>query len=486
MTRWQVDTNRLISFLSERMYSNVFYAGLKELIVNSLDARRDGHVNIRIHLHDDELSYADDGAGIDPERFDQLFGTIASGHERGRDSRGVFGIGRLAMLSQSDEGKILSYHNGRLYTWRFTSEGYEGPRTVEEKGNGIIFHFNLMNREYDLNDLTLYLSKTVSIPLLKKECDIWINDVHLSSLITPDYAIDSFDGSNGHVTVYHKLEREGRIYYAQNGVGVREESYTGLTVFVDQDFLDVKTDREGFVNDKKYRAFREELQSYLSDLRPQQAFKRMEIDFIQRLMKEFRKYWKISGAETQVATETPTSSIHLAFETSQEQIVAEKDLTKTESKDYRHHRSPKTRKVEEELPSLEIWISSEKESKQRRKIEIREVEKKGSTMIKRTTTREERKEDVKVVRIRGAKPMDLGEEYPIIYFESNPFTFIFNTTHPTFQQLVEAGSPSTEKLAVLFERMMECSYENLYSTEDRETLKARWAEVDRQLRKLFT
>jgi hypothetical protein len=490
MIKWQVDTNRIISLLSERMYSNVFYSGIKELIVNSLDARRNNQVNIKIHLHEDELLYRDDGVGINPKRFDQLFGTIASGHERSEDSRGMFGIGRLALLSQSSEGNVQSHHKGQLYTWRFTLNGYEGPQITDAEGNGIVFYFKGLKTTYNLKDVILYLTKILSLALQNKECTITINNVQLSSLITSEYKMGSFQSSYGLVTVYYKLGREGRIYYTQKGVGVREEPYTGLTAFVDQDFLDIKTDREGFVNNKKYRIFREKLQSYLSNLRPQEAFKKMEVDFIQKLMKEFKKYWKISTEEIQVAMETSTSKIRLEFDSSLEQKAAKPktSMHKADNK-AKHVISPKDRqktKLEEDPPFLEIKMSSKHESKQTKKIEIRKVEKKKPHKIKSVTAAEEEsEEEVKVVRIKGAKPMDLGEDYPIIFFEKNPFIFIFNTTHPTFQQLVESGSLSTEKLAILFERMMECSYEDLYSTEDRETLKARWAEVDKHLKKLF-
>jgi hypothetical protein len=294
------------------------------------------------------------------------------------------------------------------------------------------------------------------------------------------------------VTVFYKIGKDGRIYYSQKGVGVKEEPYTGLTAFVDQDFLDIKTDREGFVNNKKYRVFKEKIQSYLSKLRPQQAFKKMEVDFIQKLMKEFKKYWKASTEEIQVTTETSNSKLRLEFDSPIE-MKTTKQKTKTSILENSDKIIPdialtKQHKMEfgEESNFLEIKLSSKRESKKTNEIEIKKIGKKKNRNIKRVTaTEEESAEEVKVVRIKGAKPMDLGEDYPIIFFEKNPFIFIFNTTHPTFQQLVESGSLTTEKLAILFERMMECSYEDLYSTEDRETLKARWAEVDKHLKKLF-
>ena len=90
-----------------------------------------------------------------------------------------------------------------------------------------------------------------------------------------------------------------------------------------------------------------------------------------------------------------------------------------------------------------------------------------------------------VVTIKGARPMDLGEDFPMVFFETDPFVLIFNTTHPVFKQLVEKNKLGAAELAVLFERMFECAYTDKNPVENIEDLKARWKAVDGKLKQIF-
>lgn len=98
-----------------------------------------------------------------------------------------------------------------------------------------------------------------------------------------------------------------------------------------------------------------------------------------------------------------------------------------------------------------------------------------------------KKEEERVVKIKGAKPVDLGEDYPMIFFETDPFVLVFNVSHPVFRRLVEKGKLGSSQLAVLFERMFEAMFINEdQPLVNREELKKRWAIVDSLLKKVFS
>ena len=96
-----------------------------------------------------------------------------------------------------------------------------------------------------------------------------------------------------------------------------------------------------------------------------------------------------------------------------------------------------------------------------------------------------RKEEEKIVKIKGAKPINLGEDYPMIFFEQDPFVLVFNTSHPLFCKLVEEGKLGNKELGILFERMMEAAYCNENPSEEIEKIKERWKVVDKKLIPLF-
>lgn len=489
---WKVDMNRLIKLVAERMYSDPIKAGIRELITNGLDARK-GIVEICIDYDDIQrrLRYTDSGVGIDPESFKNIYGKIASGHKRRKGSRGFFGIGRMSLIAASKKGMIMSYKDGKVYTWKFNRKGWSGPEIMDDKdeiGHGVYIHFDGIEIE-NLGEIERWIRKTFSVPLARHECLIRFQMGEIYTLIGGLWTeYPKIRTKNGPVELYVKEETDGTLYVCQKGILVKEESYTGLSAYVDQGFLEIKTDREGFVNNSKYRQFNSRIKKELAKIRPHKSFEKMEVDFIRRLMKEFKRYWITKAKKAEPIPE----KIQIEFpETGKEIVTKEEQVPEIVSE---HVPDLKVPNIDD--PSMEgikkemkIWDDVPDEPLPEAiptDIKAIEMEEKSSVSWDGQKPLETRTvEDEKIVKIRGAKPVDMGEDYPMVFFETNPFVLVFNTSHPVFKQLVEKGKLSSAQLAVLFERMFECAYTDKFPVEDPEELKKRWKEVDLKLKEIF-
>ncbi len=499
METWKVDMNRLIKLVAERMYSDPIKAGIRELITNSLDARI-GVVEIEIDYDDikKKLKYTDSGIGIDPKSFKEIYGKIASGHKREKGARGFFGIGRMSLIAASKKGKILSYKDGKVYLWEFNKQGWKGPEILEDKdqiGHGVYLEFEGIELE-NLREIELWIQKTFSIPLLKDECSIHFQMQEIFPQIDNDWTVHpEVNTKNGPLNIYAKEETDGILYICQKGILVKEESYTGLSAYINQSFLDIKTDREGFVNNSKYRNFNLILKKSLAKIRPTKSFEKMEVDFIKRLMKEFKRYWfkkakKASHVLEKIEIEFPETGKEIVTE--EEPIVEDKGVQQDEVP---HIDDPGYEDLKKEIEewdnipdSQSTIMSQEWEEKSTVSWDGKKPypqDEKDIEGDRAGFSRAAEVEDKRVVKIKGAKPVDLGEDYPMIFFESEPFVLIFNTSHPVFKELVEKGKLGSAQLAVLFERMFEAAYLDINPTEDIEELKKRWQEVDQKLKEIL-
>lgn len=487
---WKTDLSRFIELISLRLYSDPVKAGIRELITNSLDAKL-GQVEIYIDYEDDKqkLSYSDSGIGIDPESFREIYGKIASGHKRRSGSRGIFGIGRMSLIAASKKGRITSFKDGKSYLWTFNKKGWSGPKVrkdLDKIGHGVYIEFEGLSLD-NLAEIEEWIRKTFAIPILKKECMIAFNYSELLSPIDDAYTEqEPVKTKYGKVQFYTKEETDGILYICQKGILVREEPYTGLTAYINQDFLDIKTDREGFVNNEKYRYFRRIIKKELAKLRPQKSFEKMEVDFIRRLMKEFKRYWftKAKKAEPileKIELEFPETGKEIVME--EEPIVENKEMSQEETS---HVDQPEFPELKKEIKEWDNILDESLPEAIPTDIKAVEMEEESSLSLDSQKPLETKTvEDEKVVKIKGAKPVDLGEDYPVIFFETDPFVLVFNTSHPVFERLIEKGKLSSAQLAVLFERMFEAAYVNKYPVESLEELKKRWKEVDLKLKKIF-
>ena len=286
MENWKVDMDRLIELIAERMYSDPIKAGLREIITNSLDARVDNNVHIEINYYPEkkQLVYIDNGKGIDPLQFKEIYGVIASDHTRSEESRGFFGMGRMVLIAASDSGIIRSFQNSVETDCKFTKKGFDIEHTVHSKGevmsHGIVLRFEGIDLGYSEDEIVEWLSEVFTIPLYNDECSIIFNWKPINPLLSEDWN-EYYAGINKKtIDFFTKIEPKGTLYICQKGILVKKEAFTGVSAWINQDFLDIKTDREGFVNNELYRKFKKLYSKHLSSLRPKESIEKMEIDFI--------------------------------------------------------------------------------------------------------------------------------------------------------------------------------------------------------------
>lgn len=108
----------LFSLLTQKVYTNLIAAPIREWSTNAVDACKLANLPIRFDVHlptptEQYFSVRDYGTGLDPADIVGLF-TVA-GLSTKRDSNefnGTLGIGRLAGLAYGDSFTVDSYHNG--------------------------------------------------------------------------------------------------------------------------------------------------------------------------------------------------------------------------------------------------------------------------------------------------------------------------------------------------------------------------------------
>lgn len=527
MNKWKIDTKHLLEIVAQNMYSNPLEAGLREIIQNGLDAKTNGKINIEITIGEDYITYMDDGKGIDPDEFTEVYGKIASGHERVKHSRGIFGIGRMSFITQSSQGQISTMKDGKEYTWRFTIDGWDEPIVTDSYLNyGVKIIFNGISVSSPMVDLKTYILKAFAIPLYTKECEIILNKEKLQSPIPEDALVNSEISKEGPIMVYHHPKIDGKLFICQKGILVKEEDYIGLEAWADQSFLTIKTDREGFVNDAKYRFFMKEIKRELALFRPVQTFKKMEVDFIKSLMKGFKRYWI-----KKIAMEVENIPLKLEFPEAGKEVMEEKEgelpeatgTTQTEEgisqplepiqpdtsgmfpeKENDWSKIPTVEEVEENIAKSQedttSTVARQAEPPTSSAVALESEKLRDVSTINEghedipgqvDTSQEvseqpakEPKSEERTVMIKGAKPVEMGEDYPVIFYEKDPFVLLFNTNHPIFKKMVEKGKINSHEIAVLFERIFECAYIADKKQDDTDE-KERWKEVDKRLKELF-
>lgn len=510
MKKWSVDIDRLVTVLSDRMYSNQALAGLRELISNSIDAKWDNRpVDITIWL-DEGIVYRDNGKGI--HDFEGTYGIIGSGVKSGTQSIGMFGIGRLSLISKltdSSDGVIITRNSGEFTSWHVNRSGYEmihnayskikdlEKNKVLSQNTGFYLDFDKLDLDIDPGMLIQDISKIFSLPLLEKQCNITINYQQLDGLIPTNYQKRNYSD----IDIYYTKRQDGKIHYCHRGILIREEDYSGLDAWVTENYLDIKTDREGYVNNGKYQRHLKRVKAYLHKLRPKRTLQKLEVDFINGVMGRFRIFMKKSGSgsgpiiiipkkipivsgfdliDSNVSISSPNSeSLGVEKETSIDPTV-EGNASSNSMDEYHKVKEPPVGVTptggqgvrDSVIDGVNIpGPKTIEEAPDTPETERLPDQSKG--LAAKVLPKRER------IIVSGTRAVDLKDDYPMIFFEVNPFTFIFNTTHPILKDMIEVETIEPKVLSVIFERMLECFY--LKDSDRLEEVKTRWTEVDTSL-----
>jgi hypothetical protein len=473
MKEWKIDTDRLISLVADRMYSDQSIASLRELISNSIDAKYDDRpVDITINIEKHALHYEDNGRGIPLQEFDNVYGVIATGHERNDDSIGMFGVGRLALISKlQGSGIVTSTNKGVSKTWVISRKGWSDAGSAESSNgeSGFLLEFPDLSLDMDVLKLTDEMARIFSIPLLEKVCTIYINNRKLQSLIPDSASFKMVDG----IKIYYSDKPDGAVHYCHRGIEVQKDNYSGLEAWIDQEYLHIKTDREGFVRYGNYIDFMEKVKSELRVLRPHKILAELEAKFISRVMKRFKGYVRGKKIDNVPEIILPIDKIKTHFNMPIEEVARTS------------HEEKLIPVYEDEISNLnptdpiqpmeaEPIVSKEPISEQSVPLPTESIPLETSNLTESIPQPKKKK-----ITIEGTRAVDMGVEYPMIFFEKDPLVLIFNTTHPVMKEMIETETVDDRTVGVIFERMLECYY--LRDDNDMEKIKYRWTEVDRSL-----
>jgi len=494
---WDVNLENLVTLLADRMYSDQALAGIRELISNSIDAKWPNvPVNVAILVDKRSITYQDNGRGI--QDFDTTYGVIGSADKTlDPTSIGMFGIGRLSLISRLiGHGRITTRTGGYLQSYIISRRGWSKGtgvgllvKRMEVHDYGFWLDFPQLDLDIDKDAIRDRLNQIFAIPLLEKQCTINYNGDFIYTPIPFDHKITTI----GNAKVYYVEKEDGCIHYCHQGIEVKTEDFTGIEAWVNETELDIKTDREGYVNNAKYQSFLPTIRSGLRQLRPKQTMKKLELDFITKVMSKFRGHLR---------KRTPTSSepiiqipqkLDIGFQFPKEKDTPNfrarllpKEEHEIETKAGNGSIVNSLTKIHETLP-FEI---GEEEQESHGEIETIGaqgiVETPDFPETKEQTSNETRNVDIvhdtkprQRITVKGARAVDLKTDYPMLFFEKEPFTFVFNTTHPILKSLIETEKIDNKTLGVIFERMLECFH--LEDQEDIEEIKGRWTRVDESL-----
>jgi len=118
----QDDLGLAFTMVSKNLYSNPIGSFIREITANAVDANYEaGHnhpVVIHIYNEDDTpyISFKDQGTGISPDRFKQIYMNIFASDKRdSNDKIGGWGIGSKSPLAYQEFFELITIHDGVKY-----------------------------------------------------------------------------------------------------------------------------------------------------------------------------------------------------------------------------------------------------------------------------------------------------------------------------------------------------------------------------------
>jgi hypothetical protein len=263
---WNVDVNLMVRQLALELYSRP-EAACREAASNAYDS---GTKRIEFIMREGEFSMEDWGSGVN--RAESLAG-IALEEKKGLSNIGEKGIGRLALLRLGKQVEFLSNNNeiGIRVIYELDhpplKQTMRYDRFLPHQGTKVIVH----NVDSEIlptqRELLNYLGKTFA-PLILWGLVITVNGTRV---ILPE----KFIGKEEHIfTMPDKTEihgglisekkSDGKLDIYRRGVLIKEKqfvSFNQVRGWVNYNELTPRTDRDGVVEDKKFRLFMDYLTS---------------------------------------------------------------------------------------------------------------------------------------------------------------------------------------------------------------------------------
>lgn len=297
--QYPVNIKKLVEILAVRTYSNQLFAGVREAIANAMDYNAK---KVWVTIVDQDIEIANDGHAIKPEDI-LNYATIASDHPRTTSGRGEFGFGHLCLLGLSQSLMLESrVYRDTAHRWIFNSNEFvdAGEHTWRKDylGNSPPINVLLVYRnvkelkEKTLNELRVYLRSVFSIPLYKNTLEIFLNGVSLSSLLLCDVNAEKIKTKFGVVTLYYMTRAKGNLWWCHKNVAVRQEEFSSLFCYIDEDFLDLSLSKEAYTTTERYHEVKKIVAARLQRLIPKKPHSKILEEFSAAFMKLFYRQMK--------------------------------------------------------------------------------------------------------------------------------------------------------------------------------------------------
>jgi hypothetical protein len=291
-----VDKSHLIT-IGERLYAESIEL-IRELVNNAYDADA---TEVRITLKDDLIRVEDNGAGMDLEGLQQYF-NIGSPEKvqkprsprLHRDRIGQFGIGKFASLSackrfevHTQKGPFAARVVFDKSAWEQAGESwalpFESQAPDPQRGDGTTVILLQLTRNFDPKEVERRIVE--GVPLKAPHFQVWLNGERVKPRTLSGHRIPVLDGTpfgpvHGEILVLPASASDPGppgIEIKVRQVTVRRDLF-GAEVWgraadrlrgeLHADFLQVTTDRSGFVQDSpEFLAFREVVNRVMSEVR---------------------------------------------------------------------------------------------------------------------------------------------------------------------------------------------------------------------------
>lgn len=233
--------------------------------------------------------FAEDKGTSPKERKRFVYLHPPDGRTRRRELIGRLGVGIISYFFLSDEFYVLTRRQGKgPRKYIFSVNGWydedEAPVDFREHGTTILIETKKRILEDELKN---YLSE-VFFPILSSEYfEVRLNDVKVEPKEWPDgksYTIKKrrrkFGKIEGKIIVPEAIQEKDGIYLYSRGELMEvyhPPAYSNLVGYTNENFLELKPDRSGYVKDRKWKEVRNFLDNYLKKRVPPSEVKPPEM-----------------------------------------------------------------------------------------------------------------------------------------------------------------------------------------------------------------
>jgi hypothetical protein len=286
-----------ITTIGERLYAESIEF-VRELVNNAYDADAD---HVEIVMTDDSIEIQDNGSGMDMDGFRQYF-NIGSPQKLSnpkspvhhRDRIGMFGIGKFASLSACKRFEVISKRGDFVARVTFDKEQWEKATGAWQlpferldadfrKQNGTTVILMGLDRRFDPRDIEAKIIE--GTPIKAPHFKVRINNHTVTPRSLTGHKVSVIDGTafgpvTGEIVILPEtaaLTKDLGIEVKVKQVTVRRELFgmetwgramARVTGEVNADFLQVTSDRTGFLKDsEEYRSFIEVMNRIMEDVK---------------------------------------------------------------------------------------------------------------------------------------------------------------------------------------------------------------------------